>query len=108
MSARDPNIEDCQYDGEQKKPFYSNCIIQAIKHYWKDPENIDFIVIDRLNGFHVMWLDKKDKKIRHFTHRKITGRFSSLWFKGTIETVEYDALKEWCEKNHVKFNVERP
>lgn len=107
MSAHDPDFQENDTENNHK-PFWSNCLIQAWKHYWKEPDNIDFVVIDRAKGFHVMWIDKRERKIKHFTHRRMTGRFSSLWFKGTIENVEYDALKEWCEKNHVKFNVEKP
>ena len=93
---------------EEQKPFWSNCFIQALKHYWKDPKNVDFVIIHGTRRFHVMWLDKRKRQILHFTHRKLTGKFSTLWFKGTIENVEYDSLKEWCEKHNVKFNVERP
>ena len=107
MSAHDPDFQEDDTENNHK-PFWSNCLIQAIKHHWKDPENVDYIVIDRAKGFHVMWIDKRERKIKHFTHRRMNGKFSSLWFKGTIENVEYDALKEWCEKNHVKFNLERP
>lgn len=107
MSAQEPEFNHKDTEIEPK-PFWSNCLIEAMKRCWKDPENNDYIVINGPMRFHVMWLDKKERKIKHFTHRRLTGRFSSLWFKGTIEYVDYDALKEWCEKNKVKFNVERP
>ena len=107
MSAQEPEFNHKDTEIEPK-PFWSNCLIEAMKRCWKDPENNDYIVIHGPMRFHVMWLDKKERRIKHFTHRRLTGRFSSLWFKGTIEYVDYDALKEWCEKNKVKFNVERP
>lgn len=107
MSEEEPDFKSDEIENG-RKPFWSNCVIEAMKHHWRDPENIEFIVINGLTRFHVMWIDKRERKIKHFTHRRLNGRFSNLWFKGTIENVEYDALKEWCEKNKVKFNVERP
>ena len=96
--------------GKMNKPFWSNCLIQAIKHYLREPKNVDFIYIAGPRGIHVMWLNKRTRKISHFTDHKVMGyrRLSNLWFKGTIEVVEYDALKKWCELNNVKFKVERP
>lgn len=68
-----------------EKPIWSNCAIEALKEHWRNPKNTSVIVIDRgLRGIHFMWQELDTKKIYHFTHKRIEGKLSSLWFKGTI------------------------
>ena len=88
------------------KPFWSNCAIEAWKAHRRNPKNTSVIVIDRgLQGIHFMWQELDTKKIYHFTHKKIEGKFSTLWFKGTIEEETLEGLKKWCKNNNVKFNL---
>lgn len=89
------------------KPFWSNCAIEALKAHWRNPENTTIICIDRgLRGIHFMWQELDTKKIYHFTHKKINGKFSFLWFKGTIEEEAEEGLKKWCKNNKVKFKLD--
>lgn len=90
---------------EGVKPFWSNCVIQAVKAHWRDPANVDYIVIRRPVGVHVMWYNKQTKRVYHFTDKKVMGyrRLSNLWFKGTIEEETVDGLRKWCEGNGIKF-----
>ena len=88
------------------KPFWSNCAIEAWKAHRRNPKNTSVIVIDRgFQGIHFMWQELDTKKIYHFTHKKIEGKFSTLWFKGTIEEETLEGLKKWCKNNNVKFNL---
>lgn len=88
------------------KPFWSNCAIEALKAHWRNPSNTNIICIDRgVRGIHFMWQELDTKKIYHFTHKRIEGKFSTLWFKGTVEEETLEGLKKWCKNNNVKFNL---
>lgn len=89
-----------------EKPIWSNCAIEALKAHLRNPKNTSVIVIYRgLRGIHFMWQELDTKKIYHFTHKRIEGKFSSLWFKGTIEEETLDGLRKWCKNNNVKLNL---
>lgn len=89
------------------KPFWSNCVIETLKAIWRNPPgSVNVIFIDRgLRGIHFMWQDTTTKKIYHFTHKKIEGKFSSLWFKGTIEEETVEGLRKWCAERNIECNV---
>lgn len=78
----------------------SNCLIEALKHKFGDWSGIGIIPIWHGWHFHVMWLDKRKGKIFHFTHKRIEGKFSTFWFKGTVEEETLEGLKKWCQNNH--------
>lgn len=87
------------------QPFYSNCLIEALKRKFADWRNIQLIPLWTGFHFHMMWYDIKTRRIRHFTHRRLAGNFTTLFFKGTIDNVEIDALKEWCDKNGIELKI---
>lgn len=81
-------------------PYVSNCLIEAVKAKMK--RGSDIILIPIWHGifrFHVMWLDKKDNTIRHFTHKSLPGCHSDLLFRGRIEEVRPERLREWIRNN---------
>ena len=55
--------------------------------------------------FHMMWFDKRENTFRHFTHYKLNGWFTTLWFKGTVEEVKRKHLEKWCRDKGVKIKV---
>lgn len=79
----------------------SNCLIEAIKVKLKRGKEIRLIPIwHGIYRFHVMWLDKKDNTIRHFTHKSFPGCHSYLLFKGKIEEVRPERLRKWIDNNN--------
>lgn len=91
---------------ELVKPFWSNCAIEAMKAYWRNPKGTSILFIDRgIHGIHFMWQDLETKKIYHFTHKKIPGKFSFLFFKGTIEEETIEGLRKWCKTHNVECKV---
>ena len=84
----------------EPKPFWSNCLIEAIKVKFKDWSGVKLIPIwHGLVHFHMMWLDKRISKIFHFTHKSLPGWHCDLFFKGRIEEVDQDGLKKWLKNN---------
>ncbi len=82
------------------KPFWSNCLIEAIKVKFKDWHAVKLIPIwHGLVHFHMMWLDKRTSKIFHFTHKSLPGWHCDLFFKGRIEEVDPNGLKKWLRNN---------
>lgn len=81
-------------------PYVSNCLIEAAKVKMKRGSDIRLIPIwHGIFRFHVMWLDKKDSTIRHFTHKSLPGCHCDLLFKGRIEEVRPERLRKWIENN---------
>ena len=79
----------------------SNCLIAAVKTKLKRGSDIRLIPIwHSIYRFHVMWLDKKDSTIRHFTHKSFPGCHSDLLFRGKIEEVRPERLRKWIRKNN--------
>ena len=84
----------------QPSIFWSNCLLVAFKQkimHWKSVR-----ILPILRGclhFHVMWLDRRDGKIRHFTHKSIPGWHCDLFFKGRVEEVCPNGLKKWLKNN---------
>ena len=65
--------------------------------YWSD---IKLLPIWRgLFGFHMMWLDKRDGMVYHFTHKSLPGWHSDLLFRGRVEVVSPDRLRKWIRNN---------
>lgn len=71
--------------------FWSNCIIQAFKHKLHAWNDIRLIPLFNFPHFHMMWYDSRTNQIYHFTD-KIGKRFSDMFFEGSIQMVERDAL----------------
>ena len=90
---------------DQLDTFWSNCLIEALKRKLKDWNKIVLIPLFTGFHFHIMWYDRKSKKISHFTHRRLSGWFCTLFFKGTIDNVEYDSLKQYCESHNIKLKI---
>lgn len=55
------------------KPFWSNCVIEALKQKFLHWRNVKLVFIWCGLHFHMMWYDIKRGKIRHFTHRNVPG-----------------------------------
>ena len=86
------------------KPFRSNCVIVALREKFRDWNNIVLVPIYHGFHFHMMWYDKRKSTFRHFTHSRLDGWFTTLWFKGTVENVKQHHLKRWCESVGVQLN----
>lgn len=88
------------------KPFWSNCVIVALKEKFKDWSGVKLVPIwHGLVHFHMMWYDKRKNAFRHFTHWKLDGWFTTLWFKGTVEEVKREHLEKWFKGKGVKIRV---
>ena len=85
--------------------FWSNCLIEALRRKVKDWDNIVLIPLFHGFHFHMMWYDKKTKKISHFTHRRLQGWFCTLFFKGTVDNVEYDSFKHYCDIYNINVKI---
>lgn len=86
--------------------FVSNCMIEALKRKFRNWRDITLIPIwHGIFHFHMMWHDKRDGRIRHFTHRNLDPEFfTNLLFKGQILNVDRDALTRWAESKGVKIS----
>lgn len=87
-------------------PFWSNCVIVALKEKFNNWNNITLVPIwHGIFHFHMMWYDRAENTFRHFTHYKLDNWFTTLWFKGTVEEVKRKHLEKWCRDNCVKIKV---
>ena len=84
--------------------FWSNCVIEAIKRKLGDWKNIRFIPIIHGFHFHMLWYEIDTKTIKHFTYidRK---PFTTIWFRGRIETVKREFLEKWCKSVGISLKV---
>ena len=87
------------------KYFWSNCVIEALKEKFKDLSGVKLLPIWHGFHFHMMWFDKRKNTFRHFTHYKLNGWFTTLWFKGTVEEVKRKHLEKWCRDKGVKVRI---
>lgn len=79
---------------------WSNCLIEAVKQKFKLGQKIKLIPIwHGIVHFHVMWLDKRNGMVYHFTHKSIPGWHCDLFFKGRIEEVNPNNLRKWIKNN---------
>ena len=78
----------------------SNCVIEALKRKFSNWDEIKLIPIwHNIWHFHVMWLDRRNGMVYHFTHKSIPGWHCDLLFKGRVEEVNPDNLKKWLKNN---------
>ena len=87
------------------KPFWSNCVIVALKQKFSDWSHIRLVPIWHGLHFHMMWYDVRRRTFRHFTHRRLDGWFTTLLFKGTVENVKREHLVKWCRDRGVQIKV---
>ena len=84
------------------KTWWSNCLIEGLKQKLSDWDNIQlkpfFCIDSKPWRFHLMWLDKREGCIKHFTHKGIDGRHSDLLFKGHYETRTIEQFNLYCQK----------
>lgn len=85
--------------------FWSNCLIEAVKRKLCDWKNIRLIPIIHGFHFHMMWYDVRKKTFRHFTHSRLDGWFTTLWFRGTVENVKREHLEKWCKSVGIQLKV---
>ena len=79
---------------------WSNCLIEAIKQKFNFGQKIKLIPIwHGIIHFHIMWLDRRNGMVYHFTHKSIPGWHCDLFFKGRIEEVNPENLKKWLRNN---------
>ena len=76
--------------------YSSNCLIEAIKHYIKQPSTIkikrkgNWKLIRKHTFPHFYWYDIKQDKYFHFSAKYSDEPFLyQLWFKGKIEEFHY-------------------
>lgn len=85
--------------------FWSNCLIEALKRKVKDWNKIVLIPIIHGFHFHMMWYEIDTKTIKHFTHSRLDGWFTTLWFRGTVENVKREHLEKWCKSVGIHLKV---
>lgn len=82
--------------------WWSNCLIEGLKQKLKAWDKIQLKPFFCIDGkpwrFHLMWLDKQEFCIKHFTHKGIEGMHSDLFFKGHYETRTIEQFNSWCKK----------
>lgn len=68
------------------KPFYSNCIIEAIKAKIKNPKNVKFTIIWKINMIfpHIMWTDGKYDYDFGFEKHQNISMIHLVFYKGVI------------------------
>lgn len=82
------------------RTWHSNCLIEGLKQKFLNWHKVKLIPIwHGIIHFHVMWLDKRNGMVYHFTHKSIPGRHCDLFFKGRIEEVNPNNLKKWLKNN---------
>lgn len=85
--------------------FHSNCVIEALKRKFSRWSEIRLIPIWNGWHFHMMWHDRADGRIWHFTDRELgEGKKSAILFKGRVLNVDKDALARWAESKGVKIS----
>ena len=88
------------------KPFWSNCVIEALKRKFKDWDNIRLVPLWKGWHFHMLWYDKADGRIWHFTDRELgEGKSSPFLFKGHVLNVDKGALIRWAKSQGVKVRI---
>ena len=79
---------------------WSNCLLEAVGQKFKLGKKIKLIPIwHGIIHFHIMWLDRRNGMVYHFTHKSIPGWHCDLFFKGRIEEVNPENLKKWLRNN---------
>lgn len=84
--------------------WYSNCLVEAIKakfKSWSNTKIIPLYSIPSTGGWHlhVVWYDKRQGIYKHFTHKSLEGNFTSLLFRGMIETITQEKIERWAKEN---------
>ena len=81
---------------------WSNCLIEGVKQKLEDWGNIQLKPFFCIDGkpwrFHLMWLDRRARCVKHFTRRGIDGRHSGLFFRGRCEAMTVEQFNAWCQK----------
>ena len=85
--------------------FWSNCVIEAVKRKLCDWENIHLIPIIHGFHFHMMWYEIDTRTIMHFTYLDNRKPFTTIWFRGRIETVKQEHLEKWCKSAGIQLKV---
>ena len=69
---------------------WSNCLIEGVKQKLKDWGNIQLKPFFCIDGkpwrFHLMWLDRRARCVKHFTRR------------GRCEAMTVEQFNAWCQK----------
>ena len=90
-----------------KEWFWSNCVIEALRAKFKDWDSIRLIPLWQGWHFHMLWYDKANDRIWHFTDRELgEGKSSALLYSGQVLHVEKDALMRWAKSQGVKVNLD--
>ena len=81
---------------------WSNCLIEGVKQKLKDWGNVQLKPFFCIDGkpwrFHLMWLDRRARCVKHFTRKGIDGRHSDLFFRGRCEAMTVEQFNAWCQK----------
>ena len=83
--------------------WWSNCIIEGFKakvRNWNNVELKPFFYHATPWRFHLMWFDKQEKCVKHFTHKMFEGGHSDFFFKGAIEVLTIARFNSLCEKKN--------
>lgn len=76
--------------------FWSNCVIEALKRKFRNWDSIVLIPLLRFPfHFHMLWVDRFENRVFHFTHRSMEGWHSDMFFKGQVESMCMDEFKNW-------------
>jgi len=80
--------------------FCSNCVVETFKAKFRDWGNVEIIPLFRgILHFHMLWRDRTTGEYHHFTHKGVSGSFTSLWFKGRIENLGKDGMERLLKQS---------